>query len=60
MGEAMCARLDALVVNNGVDLTTMPQMPVYPENLTRPWEPKEPPYEDDEEADDEATETEDE
>ena len=57
MGEAMCARLDALVMNSGVDPSTMPQMPTYPETLTRPWEPEEPPYE---EEDEEATETEDE
>ena len=56
MGEAMRARLDALILRNGVDPTTMPEVPTYPENLTHPWEPEEPPYEeeeDDDEADDE-------
>ena len=51
MGEAMCARLDALVLNSGVDPASMPQVPIYPENLTRPWEPEEPPYKDEEEHD---------
>ena len=60
MGEAMCAGLDALMLNNGVDPTSMPQVPTYPENLTRPWEPDEPPYEDEEEEDDEGMEMEDE
>ena len=57
MGEAMCARLDALVLNSGVDPASMPQVPTYTENLTRPWEPEEPPYEEEE---DEAMEMEDE
>ena len=61
MGEAMCARLDALVLNSGVDPTSMPQVPIYTENLTHPWEPEEPLYEDeDKEEDGEVTETEDE
>ena len=50
----MCACLDALILRNGVDPATIPEVPAYPENLTRPWEPKEPPYEeDDDEEDDE-------
>ena len=53
MGEAMCARLDALILRNGVDPETMPEVPTYPDNLTRAWEPKEPPYEEEEEEDDE-------
>ena len=60
MGEAMCARLDSLVLNSGFDPTSMPQVLTYLENLTHPWEPEELPYEDKEEEDDEATETEDE
>ena len=40
MGEAMCARLDALVLNSGIDPATMPQVPIYPEHLTCPWEPE--------------------
>ena len=59
MDEAMCARLDALVLNSGIDPASMPQVPTYWGNLTRPWEPEEPPYEEEEE-DDEVTETEDE
>ena len=53
MGKAMCAQLDALILNSGVDPVSMPQVPIYPENLTHPWEPKEPPYEDEEEDDEE-------
>ena len=53
MGEAMCARLDAIILRNGVDPVTMPEVPTYPENLTRPWEPEEPPYENKEEEDEE-------
>ena len=60
MGEAMCARLDAFVLNSGVDPASMPQVSTYPKNLTHPWEPVEPAYEDEEEEDDEATETKDE
>ena len=47
------------MLNSGVDPVTMPQVPTYPENLTHPGEPEEPPYEEEEE-DDEATKTEDE
>ena len=49
IGEAMCARLDVLIMRNGVDPATMPEVPTYPENLTHPWEPKVPPYEEEEE-----------
>ena len=54
--EVMCARLDALILRNGVDPATMPEVPTYPENLTHPWELEELPYEekeDDDEMDDE-------
>ena len=51
MGEAMCAQLDALILNSGVDPASMPQLPIYPKNLTHPLEPEEPPYEDEEEGD---------
>ena len=47
----MCACLDALILLDGVDPATMPELPTYLENLTRPWEPKEPPYEEEEEED---------
>ena len=50
MGETMCARIDALILRDGVDPTTMPEVPTYPENLTRPWEP---PYEEEDEEDEE-------
>ena len=50
MGKAMCACLDALILRNGVDPAMMPEVPTYPENLGRPWEPEE---EEDDEEDDE-------
>ena len=53
MGEAMCTRLDALIMRNGVDPTTMLEVPAYLENLTCPWEPEEPPYEEEKDDDDE-------
>ena len=48
------------MLNSGVDLVSMPQVRIYLENLTRPWEPEETPYEYEEEEDDEAIEKEDE
>ena len=34
MGEAICAQLDAFVLNSGIDPVTKPQVLTYPENLT--------------------------
>ena len=45
IGEAMCVRLDAIILRNSVDLEIMPEVPPYPENLIKPWELEEPPYE---------------
>ena len=53
MGEAMCPQLDAIILRDGVDPATMPEVPPYPDQLTRPWELEEPPYEEEEEDDDE-------
>ena len=53
MGETMCAHLNALILWNGVDPAMMPEVPTYPENLTRPWEPDEPPYDEEDEEDEE-------
>ena len=53
MGEAMCARLDALILRNGVDFAMIPEVTTYLENLTRPWNVEEPPYEEEEQEDDE-------
>ena len=52
MGEVMYARLDALIMRDGVDPATMPEVPTYRENLTRPWELEEPPYEEEDEEED--------
>ena len=51
IGEVMCARLDALILNSGVDLASMPKVPTSPETQTRLWEPEEPPYKEDEDDD---------
>ena len=37
----------------GMDPVAVPHMPPYLEQLTRPWEPEEPPYEEEGEDDDE-------
>ena len=47
----MCTRLDALILRNGVDLAMMLEVHAYLENLTRPWEPEEPPYEEEDDDD---------
>ena len=56
MGEAMCAFLDALILRNDVDPTTMPEVPTYAENLTGPSELEELPYEEEEDDDEEGDE----
>ena len=53
MGKAMCARLDALIQNSGVDPASMPRVPIYSKNLTHRWEPEEPPYKEEEDDDEE-------
>ena len=49
----MCAQLNTIILRDGVDPVTMPEVPPYPNQLTRPWEPEEPPYEEKKEDDDE-------
>ena len=51
MGEAMCTRLDAIILRDGVDPAIMIEVPPYPENLTRSWELEELPYKEEEEKD---------
>ena len=51
LGEALRAQLDAISLRVGVDPAVVPQMPPYPEQLSRPWESEEPPYDEDEEED---------
>ena len=53
MREALCAQLEAISLGVGVDHTVVPRMPLYLEQLTRPWEPEEPPYEEEKDDDDE-------
>ena len=44
VGEALRAQLEAISLTVGVDPSTIPQMPSYLEQLSKPWEPEEPPY----------------
>ena len=54
VGETLLAQLDAISLRFGVDPSIVPQMPPYLDQLSRPWEPEEAPYkEEDEEDDDE-------
>ena len=53
VGEALRAQLDTISLRVCVDSTAVPQMPPYPKQLSRPWEPKEPPYDQDKEDDEE-------
>ena len=52
MGEVLRTHLDAISMQVGVDPAVVPHMPPYPEQLTRPWEPEEPPYDEEKEDDD--------
>ena len=45
VGETLCAHLD--------DPTTIPQVPPYPDQLSKPWEPEESPYDEEDDDDDE-------
>ena len=40
MGEVICALLDALILRDSVVPVTMPKVPTYMKNRTRPWEPQ--------------------
>ena len=51
VGETLRAQLDAISRRVGLDPTTIPQMPPYLDQLSRPWEPEAPPYEDEDEKD---------
>ena len=51
VGETLRAQLDAISLRFGVDPTTIPHMLPYPNQLSRPWDLEEPPYDKDEEED---------
>ena len=51
IGETLSIKLYAISLSVGLDPTTMPQMPPFPDQLSQPWEPKAPPYEEDDEKD---------
>ena len=54
--ERLCAQLDVISLKVGMDPSTIPQMPPYPDQLSKPWEPDEPPYEEGDEKDDDEDE----
>ena len=45
--------LDAISLRVGADPSTVPHMPPYLDQLSRPWEPEELPYEEEDEEDEE-------
>ena len=47
-GETLRAQLHAIILRIGMDPTTIPQPP-YPNQLSRPWEPEEPLYDEEDE-----------
>ena len=49
IGETLHAQLDTISLRLGEDPITIPHIPPYLDQLSRPWEPKEPPYEEDDE-----------
>ena len=49
VSETLNAKLDHISLCCSVDPSTVPPMLEFPEELSRPWEPAEQPYEDDEE-----------
>ena len=51
--ETLHAQLDVVSLRVGMDPTTIPQMSPYPNQLSRLWELEEPPYEDEEDDEDE-------
>ena len=51
VGEALRALLEAISLRVSMDSSVVPQMLPYPEQLSRPWELEEPPYEEDTEDD---------
>ena len=55
IGEVLRTQLDAISLRVSMDPATVPQTPPYPEQLTRPWEPEEPPYDEEKEEDERET-----
>ena len=47
--ETLNAKLDQISLRYSVEPSTVPPMPEFPEELSRPWEPVEHLYEDDDE-----------
>ena len=46
VGGTLSAMLNAIRLFVGLDTTTTPQIPYFPHQLNRPWEPKALPYKD--------------
>ena len=53
IGETLSAKFDAISLHVGLDPVTTPLMPSFPDQLSRPWESEAPPYEEDDEHDEE-------
>ena len=53
VSETLSEKLDVISLRVDLDLATTPPMPPFPDQLSQRWEPKEPPYEEDDEEDDE-------
>ena len=51
--EELRAQLEAISLKVGVDPSTAPRMPLYPEQLSRPRELEKPRYEEDDDEDEE-------
>ena len=51
VSETLNAKLDQISLRCSVDPSTVPPMPEFLEELSRPWEPVEQPYDDDEDDD---------
>ena len=49
VSEVVNAKLDQISLQCDVDPTTVPPMPAFLEELSKPWEPSEQPYDDEEE-----------
>ena len=53
VGVTLSVKLDAISLHVGLDPTTTPQMPPFPDQLSRPWKLEALPYKEDDEVDEE-------
>ena len=50
VSETLNAKLDQISLRCVVDPSTVPHMPDFPKELSRPWEPVKPPYKEEEDV----------